>query len=160
MSPFALILIPLCSVLNRGRGSHFWNTLPSTVESRLLFAVIIGAFMCALTADPYVFPVVLAGLMLWATPSWDKYFTACIGNDLSHGKLWGLATMGLRGLLIYPTFLGLALLGHPIAYLIGLAGLLQGIPYALGGILSESYCIAIAEYIWGASIGLMFYLTL
>ena len=114
----------------------------------------------ALTADNYTFPVIFSGLMLWATPSWRVYEDACVGKDPSHGKLWGLATMGLRGLLLYPTFMGLALLGHPIAYLVGLASLLQGIPYLIGGIISKTYYVTIAEYSWGCCMGLMLYFTL
>jgi hypothetical protein len=127
--------------------------LPSTVESRLVFSGGIAAVFTALTANLYTFPIIFAGLMLWATPSWDKYEDACFGKG-SNSKLWGIATMGIRGLLLYPIFIELSFLGHPNAYIIGAASALQGVVYVLGGLYKPSPT-GFAEYAWGAAIGIM-----
>ena len=157
MNLIPLILIPLCALLNRGRGSHFWNVLPSTVASRLLMAVIAGLAVAALTGQIILCPVMIAGLMLWCTPGWDAYWSAEIGNDPVHSKMWGFARMCAHGLLLYPLFAALGYFGYHAGYLVGAFSVLQGTPYLVFGTSNKTKGEAIprSEYTWGACIGAM-----
>lgn len=151
--------------LNRARGTRLFNMTGSTVIGRIVSTMSM-ALIVSLQSIPSTinmvetFFAVFAGLMLWATPHWDSYWSAAIGNDPTHGREWGVDMMGLRGLLIMPTFIALAFLGHQEGWWIGMLGIFQGIPYLLAGIpKNKGYAIPIAEYSWGACMGLMFYFT-
>jgi hypothetical protein len=148
-----LALIPLCSVLNRARGNRFWGNIPSTVESRFLFAIIIAAATTAMTGNIWVLPTLLAGLMLWCTPGWDTEWSAQIGNDPLHSKALGCVMMFLRQLLILPAFGAVAYICHGNYAYCGIAGLLW-LPYLLFGIITKAKCIQNAEFANGALIGL------
>lgn len=159
---FNLILIPICAILNRGRGSQFWNLVPSTIVSRLVMAALVALTMTALTANIWLFPSTLAGLMLWCTPAWDKYWSAQIGNDLPlKSKSWGNSHMFLRQLLILPTFAGTAFLtDHIENFFWAFPALIYWLPYYVFGFGTKSLAIMRAEYTIGALMGLSFYLII
>ena len=160
MNGSLFFLIPICASLNRARGSKFANILTSTVESRLISTALIATYVTAFAGDWRVFPAIFAGLMFWCSFAWDSYWGAAIG-DGPKSRLWGVFHMGIRGLYIYPTFSTLALLGHPAAYWVGFFGALQGIPYLLAGIpKNKAYSVPLAEYTWGACLGVMFFMVL
>ncbi len=175
-----IVRILLFSILNRCRGSHFYNLVNSTTLSRILSATLMA--IVASFQTPSLIPLIACGLDLWMTPAWDKYWSAAIGNptDLTAKafapvdwimlrlwhwpvqgiqlRLWGTVAMGLRGgLPLYPLFAVLGFAGYPIAFVTGLATFFQGIPYLIGGIpCDKAYSVPFAEYVWGAVLGLLF----
>lgn len=160
----SLLLLPICSIANRARGSKFWEHISSTVLTRLAAMGIIALSVTAFTSNLILFPVILAGLMLWCTPAWDKYWSAQIGNDLpAVSKAWGNRHMFVRQLLILPTFAAtIYFYNTPWAWgaLYAIPALLYWLPYYVFGFFTKSESIARAEYTIGALIGLSFYLII
>jgi hypothetical protein len=76
---------------------------------------------------------------------------------------WGVIAMGLRGLMLYPAFIILAVF-NPWSLLIGLGSGLQGVVYGGMRYLPDQYrdqwAVSIAEWLWGAVMGVMFILVL
>lgn len=172
-----LSLIPLCALLNHLGGQSTYIPCPR-ITSRV-FGITTAFYAVAALQLPLgtaleAAGIVLAGMALWAVPGWASGFS-CIGNcedgrqdtalanfinclmglssldKLSQKQCWnwGVLYFTLRGLYIYPLFAGLGYLLTPWAYLIGLAGVLQGVLYG------TSSLVLWAEYKMGALIGLM-----
>lgn len=154
-----LLIIPICALMNRARGSAFWGLESSTVLSRIMSMGVIAIACGVLTANIFVLLVVFTGLMLWCTPAWDYIWGACIGQS-THSRLWGFCMFLWRGMLIYPTFAALGYLGYPAGYYLGVFGCLQSIPYIIGSYVYKRDPVAFGECVWGAIIGLMFFITL
>ena len=144
-----MILIPLLALLNAARGS---GTLP-----RWLF--FLACFTAALTQGLWEAVVIAAGIALYFMAGW--HFDAITGaytlepgvkvrwinwvclklipaggnsgwvtrRNMARGTLW----LSLRGLHLYPAFIGLACLHGPHALLLGLGCLLQGPIYFASG---------------------------
>jgi hypothetical protein len=123
------------------------------VESRVLFSAWVSLIAAAFAGNWLVIPTLFAGLMLWATPGWDAYWSAQIGNDPDHSKALGCVMMFLRQLLILPAFGAVAYICHGNYAYCGIAGLLW-LPYLLFGIITKATCIQNAEFVNGALIGL------
>lgn len=155
-----IYLFFLCGFFNVARGERLFGLTKSTLISRLVSMSGIAGICFIFSENAIVFPIALAGLMLWCSPAWDKYWSAAIGNEADLSRLWGVAMMGIRGMYIYPLFIALGLIGYPLANAIGLASLLQGIPYFIGGFLKKNRSIAFAEFVWGVCLSAMFYFTL
>jgi hypothetical protein len=152
-------LIVGCSIANRARGSQVFGLVNSTVAGRLIATATI-AVITSLVVIPdatlmaKLFILTFAGLMLWATPAWDAYWSAEIGNDPNHSKLWGIMMMGWRQLLIVPTFVGQAfLLGHPERAVWAGTALLYWLPYFAYGAVAKPVAVELSEYTIGAMIG-------
>ena len=153
-----LLLIPIFSVANRARGSRAFNLVNSTVAGRLvgMGAIAVATSMLFIPDSIKMleaFVSVFAGMMLWATPAWDAYWSAQIGNDPHHSKAWGCGKMFLRQLLILPAFLSVAYLsGVNYAYC-SIAATLW-LPYLIYGAIYKPMSIEYSEYTIGAMIGL------
>jgi len=104
------------------------------------------------------FAFTLAGLMLWCTPGWDKYWGAEIGQS-PHTKLWGCVCMFLRQLLILPTFIGLAYINGGNIFWSAMSCTLW-IPYIAWGIIYQKNPIPYAEYMVGAMIGFTIFMIM
>jgi hypothetical protein len=175
----------LMAALNRARGSRLFNLTTSTTIGRLSSTGGMAIATALLADNPIIIPILWTGLFLWTLPAWDKYWSAAIGNPTDMAatsfapvdwimaklwpspkpgiqlRLWGTIAMGLRGALLFPLFAILGFMRYPAAFLIGLATLLQGVPYLISGIPSDkSYSIPFAETLWGACLGLMFMMAL
>lgn len=158
----ALLFIFAFSILNRARGSAIFNQCPSTVVTRII-AMGGMSFLTSLFFVPdihqifVVFLSMLAGLMLWATPAWDAYWGAEIGES-PKTKIWGCYMMFFRQLLILPSFLGLTYLtGHQDHYWMAASGAVLWLPYFVFGAIDRATAIPFAEYLNGAIIGVTMY---
>jgi hypothetical protein len=125
-------------------------------------------------------------LMIWCTPAWDNYWSAAIGNLTDVNKksfapvdwlmkkipyfsllyaaagtnrqlrLWGLAAMTLRQLLVVPAVAGYAIMiGRPERAIYAVAALLMGLPYYACGYLCKKNPIAYSELSSGFILGAM-----
>jgi hypothetical protein len=94
-------------LLNCARGRLLFGMTTSTVISRIVATAGMAMGVAAITLDPFAALFSWLSLMLWCTPAWDAYWSAEIGNDPSHSRLWGLGMMTLRMLLARRAFLGL-----------------------------------------------------
>jgi hypothetical protein len=170
ISPFLVALLAtLFALLNRGRGSRFWDTLPSTTISRLAatagmailvypFGLLSGGILHAVG----MFFWTWAALMFWCVFAWDSFWNAEIGTDPQRSRLWGLGMMALRMTLAVPCLIGLAFLaGQPQHAWLALATPLLGLPYYVFGYLTPgTNVIRNAELAVGALLGFLIYQTL
>lgn len=152
------------AIMNRARGSQFFSLTDSTTEGRLLSTFLMTASalvpFTGFGNPEHQIEVVAAAwalLYVWTVPGWDAYWSAAIGNDPSHSKLWGIGMMTLRqgGLLLpYYAFLsGLTGDWHHMAY--AASTLLCGAVYAFWGAVNKtSAVIEYAELTNGAIMGL------
>lgn len=171
----------LYAILDRARGSKLFGLTHSTTEARLVSA--FGMSLLSAMAFPSlpVFLWSLASLYFWQVFGWGKYFAAVHGHiDPGGGsvkpvdwlmrrlnlptdteedrKRWGTVAMGLRQAFIAPYFIGLAVLsGHYDRALLAAFTPFMGIPYYLGGKISQQHAVEIAELINGALIGVLSY---
>lgn len=174
----SLALIPACSFFNRIRGGLF----PNFTGGRIFAAIAIG-IACGLVAwNPIIAGAVGLGYYLWALPGWGLYFAAATGQwrkdevevafiDWIGLKLvpfitastnWsnyrrGIICMGLRGgIFSFPLFLALGYLVSPAALYVWPAFFLQGVNYYIAGkLVPIGNPIGLAEWLWGACIGVM-----
>lgn len=174
-----VILIALMAGLNRARGSKLFGYTNSTTIGRItstLGMAVASQFMGYAIMESLI---IWAGLFLWSIPGEGKYFSAFMGNydgneheikwidelgdtlvsgiDERSNRLRGALCMCLRGSYMYPLFVAIGLLGHPMALLIGLSCLLQGVPYWFAKYPKDMGLnpVLYAELTWGACIGLM-----
>lgn len=153
-----MLTVILFAILNRARGSHFWNLVPSTTASRLLATLGMATVIVAQTGDARLFAL-WPLLFLWSLFGWDTFWAAIIGDDPNHSKLWGLSRMGLRMLLAAPAIAFAAYLtnGH---ILWALATPLLDLPYLLFGAINKSSAIERAEPTDGALLCIIFSLAM
>jgi len=78
-----ILLMPICALMNRARGSRFWGFIPSTEASRLLSMGIIACAFSAFAGSLILLPIVWGGLMIWCTFGWDKAWGGIIGLILA-----------------------------------------------------------------------------
>ncbi|MCE9565859.1 MAG: hypothetical protein K8U57_27860 [Planctomycetes bacterium] len=183
MSSVSFVAIPvLFSLLNRARGSQFWDTLPSTSATRIL-ATLCMAVVTAATAwgDSARMTELLlwtwASLMLWCVFAWDNYWSAAIGNPTDVHKpackavdrimarlpamplrLWGAVAMGIRQSFAVPCLVGLSIIsGHPTHAAYALATLSFGLIYLAAGYVWPKAPITVAEHAVGAALGALIY---
>lgn len=145
-----------CALMNRMRGSQFWNLLPSTTLGRILAMLGIATATVALTGNIYMFGVwpLLYG---WTVLAWDAYWSAEIGHDKAHGKLWGFGMMAWRMSLLSPAILYAAYIAGG-NYWWALATPLLALPYFILGSLARRMPalkdpIPASEYAVGALLG-------
>lgn len=162
--PFALLF----GFLNCARGRKLFGTTSSTEVGRLVSTFLMSCAIAALL--PYNWKLMIevgaiswALLMLWATPAWDAYWSAEIGHDPIHSRLWGLGMMTLRMSLAMPLLGVLAfIVNEPTHnfYILGL--LLMGTPYYITGWFKgfEKWAIATSEFADGAILGTLVFLTI
>jgi hypothetical protein len=173
-----LLYMSLIAFFNVARGRKLFGLSNSTVLSRIIFA-LGTAFLSQmfLGASIWLAFVIFVGLMLWSSFGWGKYFSAFTGIDDPNEKeiKWiddigysviigidefsnlkrGLLCMCLRGLYMYPMFalLGLA---NPLAFIVGIGCILQGVPYFAAYYFRQfSNPVIYAEAVWGACIAIM-----
>ena len=78
------------AILNRGRGSHFWDSIDSTAASRLLAAfsmavlTMLAAGQGGIAGDLTILWA-LGTLSLWEVFAWDNYWSAAIGHAFNPG---------------------------------------------------------------------------
>lgn len=159
----SLLFIAVFAVLNRARGSRLFGLTDSTEIGRIVsmfLMALVTSLYAALNTEVilYVVLFVFAGLLLWASPAWDSLWSAEIGNDPNHSKLWGLARMTIRQMLILPTLIGFAFLVQhtsnlPWTFLV----LTYALPYLVFGAIDKETAIPRSEYTIGALIGLTIY---
>lgn len=171
-----IAFIAAFACLNRGRGSQFWDRIPSTTAGRLLatFGMAVLTAGAAWPANPLaIFIWTWATLFIWTVFAWDKYWAAAIGHTIDPTarafppvdwvmselpamplRMWGTVAMGLRQSLLTLSLVGLAIIaGHPDRAAFAPLTLLFGIPYLLAGYSRTPYPIGWAEYTVGAAIG-------
>jgi hypothetical protein len=147
------------AVLNRARGSQFYELANSTVLGRAISTFLMGVVAAfPFINDLLVFDLMLVwvwgSLMLWATPGWNKYWSAAIGNEIEYSRLWGLGMMTLRQLLAVPCIIGVAIIASNSGFTAyALLPLLFGLPYYIAGWIDPHYNIPFAEYTVGAMLG-------
>lgn len=166
------LILPFCiwfAILNRARGSQLFGYTDSTVIGRLVAALgmAISVYILSLFDGisnihaVIVFFWTIGALMFWMVPRWDAYWSAEIGNDPKHSRLWGLATMTLRMLLAAPCIIGLAYLSEHIdkAWL-ALATAFLAVPYLIFGYLTPgANVIRNSELAAGAILGALVFMT-
>lgn len=140
--------------LNRARGSRLYDLTSSTVFGRVLSMSGMALISTLAMGESVVsFTILLSCLMLWATPAWDLYWSAQIGNEKDHKPAWGNRMMFYRQLLIIPFFIALAVIsGHPGRIFWAATSLLYWLPYWLFAF-DKTKVIPRAEYTIGALIG-------
>lgn len=152
------LLVIAFAVLNRARGSRLFELTSSTGVSRIVATFLMAAATTSLVFPDrmlFVMPWVWVSLLVWCTPAWDAYWSAEIGDDPKHSRLWGLGMMTLRMALVMPCLTGLAVLsGHTDRALFANGALLLGLPYyLLGFIVPVGYVIFASELTVGAILG-------
>ncbi len=159
MIPFALWF----GFLNCARGRKLFNTTTSTEVSRLIatlgMVLATGALLMPNVNQMGVVTLwTWATLMLWCSSGWDALWSAAIGDDLNHSRLWGLGALTLRMTLAAPCLIGLAwLTGHSYTPITGV--LLLGLPYYISGYITpRKYVISAAESVTGMLLGGLVYL--
>lgn len=153
-----LLYLTLMAAFNRARGSRFWNTIPSTTETRLLATLGMVISLVAIKANLSLF-FLWPLLMLWCIPAWDAYWSAEIGHDPNHSRLWGLAAMALRMTLAAPAVLAAAYLTQG-NYWPAAATPFLALPYFLFGFIQSDLTIPRSEYAVGALLGILLLLAL
>ena len=152
----SILFIALCSIMNRARGSQFFNLVPSTVGGRLLSMGGMAIGLELVKWNWLYAPTVLGGMMLWCTPAWDSYWSAEIGNSATHSRLYGLMQMACRQMLILPCLAGVAqIAGGGDHYLYLLGAPLLALPYYILGYVYKPMAVEYSEYINGAIIGIL-----
>lgn len=174
----SLLLIPVCSFLNRIRGGLF----PNFPGGRIIASIGVGIVFGVLSFSIINGVAVALGYYLWALPGWGLYFAAATGQwnkdevevrfidriglwlvpFITSQKNWsnyrrGVICMGLRGgIFSLPLFAALAFLVTPWALAVWSLFFLQGVNYYVAGrILPNVNPIGLAEWMWGACIGAM-----
>ncbi len=169
----------ILGLLNRLRGSEFLKPYTSKGVISVLIGVISGLFTYYTDSVPVLQAcissvIVIAGVWIWASPGWGKYFSAYdgldksgekeigwidyVGDKLVHGttssknRIRGTLQMSLRGLYLYPMFMGLSYY-NIWALLVGLAVLLQGPVYAAMRVVPNTWAVPIAEFTYFVIIG-------
>lgn len=147
-------------ILNCARGRKLFDLTNSTVVSRLASTSLMAITASFLQIPDLfmmtnVFIIVFAGLMLWCTPAWDKYWSEEIGNDPNYSRLWGLRDMTFRMLLALPVLITLPIVTHHYGRLpIAAGALLLGLPYYIFGYMKLGrFTIAASEFVVGVILG-------
>lgn len=153
-----------CGFWNCARGRKLFNTTSSTFIGRLVATHFmgLGAMVISLGTPFHMATIMLwtwGTLLLWCTPAWDAYWSAEIGDDPNHSRLWGLAAMSLRMTLAAPCLIGLAYLtGHMDRAGYAAGSLLLGLPYYISGFVSpRKYVISIPETVVGMILGVLIF---
>ncbi len=148
----------LCAVLNRARGTKLYGYTESTTIGRIVGMGGIATlahismlmheygFVISTVASMWVF----AGLMLWCIPAWDDLWSAAIGNDPKHSRLWGLYHLTLRMGYGMPCIIGLQVIIGNSSSFWALGCYAMGLPYYFAGFLKHKYTIMVAEMSVGA----------
>lgn len=181
---YALTLIPICSLLNHLGGQSTRIPCPRFVCRMLGIGAAFGAVsrLCGLPIDTALLygTICVAGMTLWAvwkngpqfmainetdfrdykTPWYtpNRHITALcdFGMNVSQFSTltssqcveWGALYGTILGLFLYPMFITMAVIITPWAFLIGMFCLAQGEIYR------ACKSVLIAEYVFGACIGL------
>lgn len=149
------------ALLNRGRGTRFWEHCPSTTLTRVMFSYgmgVLAAFM--VLPDLRLFVEVLlwvtVSMYFWSVWGWDRFWSSAIGDDSQHNRLWGLKMLTLRHSLGIPCLVGLSwLTGHWTAFI--LTPLLFGLPYFISGYVTpRRFVVAVPEMMIGATWGICY----
>ena len=132
----AAIAISLGAILNRARGTEWWDHSNDT-GGRWGMAAGMGLIAASLVLPDLrlageVALWVAMSMFFWAVFPWDAYWSAAIGHDATHSRLWGLGWLTLRHSLGIPCLIGLSwLTGHYTPFIAG--PLLFGLPYYISG---------------------------
>lgn len=139
-------------------------------------AIFIVSLLCdvPIESSMLIEAISIPAFALWAIPAWGEMFMAINGTDFrdyskykwiatfcdficgtSHltpltsaqAREWGMIYGTVRGMFLYPLFIGLASVLTPWALIVGLFCLMQGIVYRFCGL------VLYAEYVFGAVIG-------
>lgn len=149
-----LLSLPVFAFLNRARGTRLFEHTTSTMISRIVSMGLMAAY---LSAEALMLDVggvrslcllawAWASLLLWCDEAWDDLWSACIGHDPNHSRLWGLMMLTLRMSLGIPYFVGVAYItGHSDRAWYAAASLLLGLPYYIWGYLQPNKAINFAE---------------
>lgn len=167
------------ALLNRARGDD-WGK-PFT--GKYLIALYVGLIFSVLCwiilpvtfiKSLYILAITAIGFMLWAVPGWGKYFCAFHGKDTreEHEEEWidyltdpidnhylrGTVAMSLRGLYLWPLFIGLSFVLSPYCALLGVGMILQGPLYHISKYMTdwEPRMAELSEYMTGLLIGVLF----
>lgn len=171
-----IIFIIWCAFCNRVRGSQAFGLVSSTTIGRLLasFGIASATMLISypfFTSNVFFFCTSLflfTALDAWTIPAWDAYWSAELGSDKNHSKIWGLAYMTLRMALIIPAPVILAVgMDKPWQSLYATLFLLMGLPYIFWGAFLPRFfnslrdsAILFSEFTVGAIIGIMFLLVI
>lgn len=155
---YNILFILWFGFLNCARGRLLFNLTTSTEIARIATSVGMGIATTILTQNIVAGIFTAGALLLWMTPAWDVYWSAEIGNDPKHSRLWGLGAMTIRMSLAIPCLAGLAAIFQHSAWPIAGAVLLS-VPYYISGYISpKKYIIPIAEFAVGALLGILIHL--
>lgn len=154
------------ALCNRARGSQLYGLTDSTVIGRLAstlgMALSNGLFFnLGSIIQMEIAAWSWASLMLWCTFAWDKFWSAMLGNDPNHSKLWGLGWMALRqSLAVVEVIGGCWLTGNLDRWWLALATPLLAVPYIIYGIVAKKTPILDAELTDGAMLGIINYMVM
>lgn len=177
---FATLASLWCGLCNCARGRRLFGLTSSTELSRIIsmFGISLAVAGMQITSLMHVARLLIwswTTLMLWCSPSWDRYWSACFGYNTaltqkgwapvdwimariwptpSGGhvlRLWGLLAMTLRMSLVVPFFLGLAYIGGSSLYIAAFAFSLLALTYYISGyvIPTSHYIVAAPEWVNG-----------
>lgn len=146
-------------VLNRARGSQFFSLFSSTTEGRLLSSFLMAA-LTVLRYTPVDGDAALMAILIdfgliyfWSIWGWDAYWSAAIGQDPNHTRLWGVLMMTARQALILPFYAFVSWQNgwaHPF---FAASFLLMGVTYYIFSKLTRMAAIQNAELANGAIMG-------
>lgn len=165
-----LLIFILCfSVLNRARGSKFFDLTTSTTFSRIVSTNGMGVLVGVLSGNVWAGVVAWLGLFLAFLPGWGKYVGAIVNNAVPNEDefapvdmvmrylpimppaLWGAAAMALRMSLFIPA-VGIALyFAHGNTLIAALCPLMGLAYYPFKGMGGRGW--AYGEYASGAVLG-------
>jgi hypothetical protein len=149
------------ALLNRARGSRLFDLVDSTTEGRMaamFFMALLTVIHYMPIAPHAVYMAFLADFVLlyfWCMWRWDAYWSAAIGSDITHSRLWGVLAMTARQGLILPFYAFVSWQSGWVAPWWGLSFLLMGVTYTISSKLSPGVSvIRNAEFANGAIMGL------
>lgn len=156
---FIIFILMFC-FLNRMRGSQIYGLVNSTTEGRMVSMF----FMTVLTVLRYMpvdhtavymaFLIDFVLLYFWCMWRWDAYWSAAIGSDVMHSRLWGVGMMTLRQSLILPFYAFISWQTGWVAPCWSLSFLLMGVVYTISSKLTPGVnTIRNAEFANGAIMG-------
>lgn len=167
-----LLFVTAFAILNRARGTRLFNKTSSTEIGRLVsMAGMTFLTLFLLPQKDFTLVTVSAGGLLalflcWCSFAWDAYWSAAIGNDPLHSRLWGLRAMTYRMALAAPVIILVALLAEkPVNAVFGAGFLLMGLPYYIAGYARKWFPsvvvnpIAPAEFSVGAILGALIWMA-
>lgn len=174
-----LLTFAICfSLLNRARGSKFFDLTTSTTFSRIISTNGMGLLVGLMTHSLGAALATWLLLFLWSIPEWGKYMGAAVGNPIDKNekgfllsemavtaskvvntRIKGLIGTAVRMALAAPALVAVAIITDG-AWWPGLLTPLMAAPYSILGLfIPAGPAWKYGEYCAGAILGVLLFLS-